>query len=188
MLSAPKSTLTNVVRLLGKDVQHSFVDNETKYQGYPVKKNSKGQTVIPVEYRDQVNEFLPEQIVAMILERIKEFSSQKAQVKDCVIACSGALTPNERIAILDAARIAGLNPLKVIPSTTAVSLAYSVSHFHELDNPKNFLIIELGDSYFGSQVVSISKEKLQVKPICFLKFIHPISFLVRFYLLFTMIL
>lgn len=63
----------------------------------------------------------------MLLGKLRDIAStglENRPVSDCVIACPFYLTNSERWAWLEAAKIAGLNPLKLMNETTAIALAY----------------------------------------------------------------
>ena len=74
--------------------------------------------------------FYPEQISAMILERLKEdaetFLGQK--VKDAVITIPAYFNISQRQATIDAARIAGLNVKELINEPVAAAIAYGLEN------------------------------------------------------------
>nr|XP_027197347.1 heat shock 70 kDa protein 4-like [Dermatophagoides pteronyssinus] len=63
----------------------------------------------------------PTQIVAMLYTKLRQVSGNPV---DCVINCPNYFDFVQRRALLDAAQIAGLNPLRVISDMTAVALYY----------------------------------------------------------------
>ncbi|KAH9516559.1 heat shock protein 105 kDa [Dermatophagoides farinae] len=63
----------------------------------------------------------PTQIVAMLYTKLRQISGNPV---DCVINCPNYFDFLQRRALLDAAQIAGLNPLRVISDMTAVALYY----------------------------------------------------------------
>lgn len=73
--------------------------------------------------------FSIEQVLAMLLGKLKDIAStglDNRPVSDCVIAVPYYLTNAERCAWLEAATIAGLNPLRMMNETTAIALAYGL--------------------------------------------------------------
>ena len=68
--------------------------------------------------------------------------------------------------MLDAAQIAGLNPLRLINDTTAVALGYGITKADLPENPetpRHVCIIDVGHSNFSVAVVAFSKGQLTVK-------------------------
>ena len=86
-----------------------------------------GRVGIKVNHANQDYVFSIEQCLAMLLGKLKGIAStglDNRPVSDCVIAVPYYLTNAERCAWLEAAEIAGLNPLRLMNETTAVALQY----------------------------------------------------------------
>ena len=101
----------------------------------------------------------------MYLSTLKEIT-QKATggaVSDCVISVPGYFTDMQRRALLDAAEIAGLNPLRLMNDTTAAALSYGIT---KTDLPeekaKNICFVDVGHSTYSVAIVSFVKGKLAV--------------------------
>lgn len=64
-------------------------------------------------------------------------------------------TLQERIAYVDAAKIAGLNPLRIISDSSATALAYAYQRRKELDDktPRQVCFVDMGHSYISVIVV-----------------------------------
>ena len=73
-------------------------------------------------------EFSPEQISAMILEKMEIIvdTYTNDSVKDCVITVPAYFNDAQRQATKDAGVIAGLNVLRIINEPTAASIAYGL--------------------------------------------------------------
>lgn len=69
------------------------------------------------------------QLMGMLLGELKTIAEtdQGAKITDCVIGVPVYSTDAERRAMLDAAAIAGLNPLRLMHECTATALAYGAS-------------------------------------------------------------
>jgi len=107
--------------------------------------------------------FAPEEIVAIFLKKMKELAQNhlNKEVKDAVITVPASFNDSQRQALKDAAKIAGLNCIKLLNDTTAAAIAYS--HDKNIDNKKNILIFDLGAYYLNLALVSIEYGVVNVK-------------------------
>jgi heat shock protein 4 len=103
----------------------------------------------------------------MYLGKLRDIAANelKNSVNDVVIAVPGWYTDVQRRALLDAAAIAGLNPLRLINDTTAVALGYGItkSDLPEPENPKHVVFVDVGHSSLSAAVIAFSKGQLVVK-------------------------
>jgi heat shock protein 4 len=107
-------------------------------------------------------------LVAIFLGKLKDIASHelKQPVSDVVIAVPGWYTDVQRRAVIDAAQITGLNPLRIINDTTAVALGYGItkSDLPEADQPpRHVVFVDVGHSNYSVAVVAFSKGQLVVK-------------------------
>lgn len=87
-------------------------------------------------------------------------------MSDVVIAVPGWYTDIQRRALLDAANIAGMNPLRLINDTTAVALGYGITKGdlpEAADSPRHVCFIDIGHSNYSVSVTAFSKGQLTVK-------------------------
>jgi heat shock protein 4 len=109
--------------------------------------------------------------VAAYLGKLRDITTNeiKIGVSDVVIAVPGWYTDIQRRALIDAAQIAGLNPLRLINDYAAVALGYGItkSDLPEEENPRNVIFIDVGHSSLSVAVVAFSKGKLVVKSTAF---------------------
>ncbi|KAH9978893.1 heat shock protein 70 [Lactifluus volemus] len=80
----------------------------------------------------------------------------KTGVSDVVIATPGWYTDIQRRALLNAAAVAGLNPLRLIPD-------YTASDLPDPENPRHVVFVDIGHSAMSVAVVAFSKGQLTVK-------------------------
>lgn len=104
----------------------------------------------------------------MYLGKLRDIAAKelKQVVSDVVIAVPGWYTDVQRRAVIDAANIAALNPLRIINDTTAVALGYGItkSDLPEPDQtPRHVVFVDVGHSNYSVSVVAFSKGQLQVK-------------------------
>ena len=160
-----KNTIYDAKRLIGRNFNDKEVQNDMKLWPFKVKEGKKGKPLICVEYKKEQKEFYPEQISAMILERLKEnaetFLGQK--VKDAVITVPAYFNNAQRQATIDAGRIAGLNVIKTINEPTAAAIAYGLEN--QSNKKKNVCVFDLGGGTFDVTILEIDNKKFTVKAI-----------------------
>lgn len=111
--------------------------------------------------------FTPEQITAMLFTKLKEGSETALQtaVNDCVISVPSYYTQNERHALMDAAKIAGLNVLRLFNETTATALTYGI-YKQDLPAPetppRNIVFVDCGYASLQVSVCAFHKGKLKM--------------------------
>ena len=135
-----KNTIYAVKRLMGqsyKDVK-DFVEKLP----YTVVEASNGMCEIVVELNGEEKRYSPEQISAMILQKLKVDAEAKLgySIKDAIITVPAYFNAQQRQATKDAGTIAGLNVLRTIAEPTAASLAYGLNK----DGDEKIIVYDLG--------------------------------------------
>ncbi|EER03276.1 conserved hypothetical protein, partial [Perkinsus marinus ATCC 50983] len=101
-------------------------------------------------------------VTSMLLSKLKDTAdafTTSSNSKDVVIAVPSYFQDAHRHAILDAARIAGLNCLRVMNDSTATALAYGIYRSNEFsdDTPTIVAFTSVGASHFGTSIVKFTK-------------------------------
>ena len=125
--SNPKNTVFDAKRLIGRRYDDSTVTSDRKHWPFAVvDDNSKPK--IEVEYKGEPKQFLPEEISAMVLTKMKQTSEAYLgqEVKSAVITVPAYFNDAQRQATKDAGTIAGLNVLRIINEPTAAAVAYGL--------------------------------------------------------------
>lgn len=114
------------------------------------------------DYRIRIDgkEYSPEQISAMILQKLKKDAQDYlgTEVTEAVITVPAYFTDAQRQATRDAGRIAGLNVLRIINEPTSAAFAYG------LDNSmgQKVLVYDLGGGTFDVSVIEIGENLIEV--------------------------
>ena len=110
---------------------------------------------------DELKKFYPEQISAMILEKIKNLAEQYLgkPVTKAVITVPAYFNDSQRKSTSDAGKIAGLEVLRIINEPTAAALAYGLNE----KQTKNILVYDLGGGTFDVTVLTVDDGIFQVK-------------------------
>ncbi|XP_012234476.1 97 kDa heat shock protein isoform X2 [Linepithema humile] len=167
MVTNLKNTIHGFKRLLGRKYNDPQVQNELRYLPYKVTPQANGSMNIHVQYLEEEHIFTPEQITAMLFTKLKDISETALQtaVNDCVISVPSYYTQAERQALLDAARIAGLNVLRLFNEPTATALCYGIykQDLPAADGPpRNIVFVDCGNASLQVSVCAFHKGKLKM--------------------------
>ncbi|KAJ7621125.1 heat shock protein 70 family [Roridomyces roridus] len=162
-----KNTVGSLKRLIGRTLADPEVQEIEKKFLNAALVDVQGSVGVEVNYVGERQSFSATQLVAMYLGKLRDIAANelKTGVTDVVIAVPGWYTDLQRRALLDAAAIAGLNPLRLINDTTAVALGYGItkSDLPEPENPRHVVFVDVGHSSLSASVVAYSKGQLVVK-------------------------
>ncbi len=153
----PENTISSIKRFMGR--KFSEVDSERKIVPYDVKSGKDDRVVVKIPNADK--EFTPEEISAMILQKLKTDAEAYLgeKVTDAVITVPAYFNDSQRQATKNAGQIAGLNVVRIINEPTAASLAYG------LDKKANetILVFDLGGGTFDVSVLDVGDGVFEVK-------------------------
>lgn len=192
----PKNTVYEVKRLIGRNYNDKIVQNDIAQWPFEVIELGDNKPIIHISLPSNTltnntppntnintnntsrsdditnttsNMFPPEQISAMILEKMKQIAqnyvdSHKDVFGDCDI-CEAVITvpayfnDGQKQATRDSGFIAGLNVLRIIPEPTAAALAYGLDQLAlEKEGDMNVLIFDLGGGTFDVSLLSFNRE------------------------------
>jgi len=142
----PKNTIYEVKRFIGRKYDEAIDD--VKRMPYDIKKGSDWGILIVVDGK----EYKPEQISAMILQKIKkDAESYLGETVDrAVITVPAHFNDSQRQATKAAGEIAGLKVERIINEPTAASLAYGLGK-----NQKKDEIVAVYDFWWGTFDVTL---------------------------------
>ncbi len=157
----PSNTVYDAKRLIGRKFSDETIQRDIKHYTFNLKADQNDKPMIEVEYMDELKSFYPEQISAMILEKIKNLAEQYIgkPVTKAVITVPAYFNDSQRKSTSDAGRIAGLEVLRIINEPTAAALAYGLNE----RKTKNILVYDLGGGTFDVTVLTVDDGIFQVK-------------------------
>jgi len=153
----PENTVYSIKRFMGR--KFAEVDSERKIVPYQVKPGKDDRAVVFVPNANK--EFTPEEISALILQKLKADAEAYLgeKVTDAVITVPAYFNDSQRQATKNAGQIAGLNVLRIINEPTAASLAYGL----EKKANETILVFDLGGGTFDVSVLDVGDGVFEVK-------------------------
>jgi L1 cell adhesion molecule like protein len=163
-----KRTLFNVKRIIGRDF--SECAEEIKIMPFDVIEGDGGKPLIQVEVDDEKKTFSPEQVSAMVLEKMKKTAEVAlgCTIKKAVITVPAYFNDAQKRQTKDAGAIAGLDVLRIINEPTAAALAYGLDKKGTEDGvdagaeavartakKQNILVFDLGGGTFDVSLLNI---------------------------------
>jgi molecular chaperone DnaK len=136
-------------RLVGKPAKNQAVQNpEHTIQSI---KRHMGEDGYTVEVEDE--EYTPEQISAMILQKIKRDAEEYLgdEVEKAVITVPAYFSDRQRQATKDAGEIAGFEVERIINEPTAASMAYGLDD----ESDQTVLVYDLGGGTFDVSILDL---------------------------------
>jgi heat shock protein 1/8 len=159
----PTNTVFDAKRLIGRQFNDSTVQSDMKHWPFKVTADENGKPMINVKYGQTERTFRPEEISAMVLQKMKDVAEAYLgySVKNAVITVPAYFNDAQRQATKDAGVIAGLNVMRIINEPTAAAIAYGLDKMSEKE--KNILIFDLGGGTFDVSILTIEEGMFEVK-------------------------
>lgn len=162
-----KNTVGSLKRLVGRTLQDKDVQAfESKFMTSQLV-DAQGEVGVKVRFGGEEHVFSATQLMGMYLHKLRDTASRElggSGVSDVVISVPSWFTDSQRRAMLDAADIAGLNPLRLMNDTTASALGYGITKtdLPEPEDPRHVVICDIGHSSYQVAVVAFAKGQLTV--------------------------
>jgi L1 cell adhesion molecule like protein len=152
----PKNTVFDAKRLIGRRFNDPTVASDSKHWPFKIA-DVDGKPKIEVSYKDEVKQFLPEEISAMVLTKMKQTAEAYLgqEVKQAVITVPAYFNDAQRQATKDAGTIAGLQVLRIINEPTAAAIAYGLDKVGTGGKAQNVLIFDCGGGTHDLSILTI---------------------------------
>ncbi|GFU52564.1 hypoxia up-regulated protein 1 [Nephila pilipes] len=155
----PEKTFMYLMDIIGKKIDNPLVElYKKRFPFYDLQPTEDRQSVL--FKHPEGMEFTVEELVAMLLKQAQEIAQKAAgqPIKDAVITVPPFFNQAERRAMLEAAKLSGLNVLQLINSNTAVALNYGIFRRRDFnETPSNILFYDMGA---GNTVATVATYQL----------------------------
>lgn len=163
-----KNTVGHLKRLVGRSWSDpAFQEDKFLWANNTLVELPGDRIGVKVVYKGEPQTFTPEQLLAMVIQKLKENAEKttKVRVADSVVSVPGFWNDAQRRGMLDASRIAGLTGARLINDLTAVAINYGL---YKANLPADgapahhALFVDIGDSHVSVSVVAFWDGKLKV--------------------------
>ena len=155
----PKMAVYAVKRLIGRTMDDPEVQHFMKLVPYEIVPMGNGERKTP-GIRIAGKDYSPQEISAMILSHMREIAEDYLgeKISQCVITVPANFNDSQRQATRDAARIAGMDVLRIINEPTAASLGYGFGE----DRHENIIVYDLGGGTFDISILRLGDGMYEV--------------------------
>ncbi len=153
----PENTAFSVKRLIGRRWEDPEVRRDEKWLPYKIRKSDSDGVEIGMGGKW----YRPEEISAMILQKLKQDAEEKTgeKITEAVITVPAYFDDSQRQATKNAGEIAGLKVLRIINEPTAAALAYGL----DKKKAEKIVVYDFGGGTFDVSVLEIGDDTIEVK-------------------------
>uniref|UniRef100_J3N6L3 Uncharacterized protein n=1 Tax=Oryza brachyantha TaxID=4533 RepID=J3N6L3_ORYBR len=152
-------------RLIGRRFSDESVQEDMKLWPFKVIQGLEDRPTIVVRHDGVERQFVPEEISAMVLAKMRETAEVYLgkKVKNAVVTVPVYFSNSQRQATIDAGAIAGLNVMRIINEPTAAALAYGLEKVPVTNRGRTVLVFDLGGGTFDVSLLDANMGRFVVK-------------------------
>ncbi len=153
----PENTLFGIKRLIGHKFEDAGVQGDKDVVPFKIEKSDDGG--VKVKMGDK--EYRPEEISAMILQKLKQDAEEKIgeKITEAVITVPAYFSDAQRKATKDAGKIAGFEVKRIINEPTAAALAYGF----DKKKDEQIAVYDYGGGTFDISILEVADDVIEVK-------------------------
>jgi molecular chaperone DnaK len=160
-LTNPQNTVFAVKRLIGRKFADPEVGRARSVLPYRLSPAANGDVVVQIQDRA----YTPQEISALVLAEIKVFAEEALgePVQEAIVTVPAYFNDAQRQATKDAAKIAGLEVLRILNEPTAAALAYGLDPSGPSARTQRIAVYDLGGGTFDITILELEDGVLDVK-------------------------
>ncbi len=153
----PKGTAYGIKRYMGHKFSDKSVQEDMKNVPYELKEGKDGGVLIKLGDK----EYRPEELSAMILQKLKADAEAKlgTKITEAVITVPAYFNDDQRKATKDAGKIAGLDVKRIINEPTAAAFAYGFN----TKKDEQIAVFDFGGGTFDVSILEVADDVIEVK-------------------------
>ncbi|CCD24241.1 adenyl-nucleotide exchange factor SSE2 NDAI_0C05820 [Naumovozyma dairenensis CBS 421] len=164
-----KNTVGNLKRIIGLNYDehdHDFKE-EAKFATSKLVKLDDGKVGAQVTLADERKTFSAVQLSGMLFKKMKNTveTEIKSPITDVCIAVPVWYSEEQRYSVADAARVANMNPVRIVNDVTAAGVSYGVfkTDLPEGDaKPRIVAFVDIGHSDYTCSIMAFKKGEMKV--------------------------
>ena len=167
----PKNVFYETKRLIGRKITDSIIENEKEFRTYSIGEDNKKGIILLSTLSNinnetnimEVKKFTPEEIASSILSKLKNMASKYlgTDITKVVITIPANFNDGQRQATKDAAKIAGLECIRLVNEPTAAGIAYGMT-LRTSDSKRLSLVYDFGGGTLDITLIEIENGRYSV--------------------------
>ena len=155
----PKNTLFSIKRLVGRKFSDSEIKRDREWLPYELKEGTNGG----IEVKMGEKWWRPEEISAMVLQKLKSDAEEKLgeKITEAVITVPAYFDDSQRKATQAAGEIAGFKVRRILNEPTAAALAYGFNKKKD----EQIVVYDFGGGTFDLSVLEVTQDTIEVKSV-----------------------
>jgi heat shock 70kDa protein 1/2/6/8 len=161
----PENTFYEVKRLIGKKYDDISIKNDMEFFTFGITCDDNNNVLLKTNLTNRKKTYMPEEISAMVLLELKLIAEDYIghSISKTVITVPAYFNDSQREATKDAAKIAGLDCIRIINEPTAAALAYGLElTSRNRDTDMNVLVYDFGGGTLDCSILNISDGLFEV--------------------------
>uniref|UniRef100_A0AC34F2I5 Heat shock protein 70 n=1 Tax=Panagrolaimus sp. ES5 TaxID=591445 RepID=A0AC34F2I5_9BILA len=156
----PNQVVYDSKRMIGLNYDDNVVDRNKSFWTFTIAKSDNNR---PIYVLDKDNQVLPEDVSSEILKELIKMAQDKIgteKIKSAVITVPDHFLIGQKEATIHAAKLAGIEHVKLITEPTAAAFAYGFDH-KKFDG-YNLFVFDLGGGTCDVSIVKVEKGEFKV--------------------------
>jgi len=166
-----RNTIYELIRLIGRKWTDQDLGRDAMWWGFYLVKNPHSADTIAVEVTHNNQRYVlgAEQILAAYISYLRDLAISDLRtkdVRDCCVAVPNYFTHMQRKMVANACKIAGMNLLRIVNSTTAVALMWGLNPMDSGLKSQCVMFVDVGYANTQVGVAEYVTEQKSMQMIC----------------------